>query len=153
MMNKTKLICETPIYKVMLVRESNIPIAKKSIQSPEDAAKIMMDYLKGTDREHFVGMYLNAANNLITIHTISIGILNSSLVHPREVFKMACMVNAAAIVVAHNHPSGNIEPSAEDLSITRQLVEAGKILGIPLHDHIIVTEENGFMSFAERNLI
>ena len=152
-MNKTKLICETPIYKVMLVRESNIPIAKKSIQSPEDAAKIMMDYLKGTDREHFVGMYLNAANNLITIHTISIGILNSSLVHPREVFKMACMVNAAAIVVAHNHPSGNIEPSAEDLSITRQLVEAGKILGIPLHDHIIVTEENGFMSFAERNLI
>ena len=152
-MNKTKLICETPIYKVMLVRESTMSITRKSIQSPEDAANIMMDYLRGTDREHFVGIYLNASNVLITIHTVSIGILNSSLVHPREVFKMACMVNAAAIIVAHNHPSGNIEPSAEDLSITRQLVEAGKILGIPLHDHIIVTEENGFMSFAERNLI
>ena len=100
-----------------------------------------------------MGIYLNASNVLITIHTVSIGILNSSLVHPREVFKMACIVNAAAIIVAHNHPSGNIEPSAEDLSITRQLVEAGKILGIPLHDHIIVTEENGYMSFAERNLI
>jgi DNA repair protein RadC len=152
-MNKTKLICETPIYKVMLVRESNIPVEKKSIQSPEDAAKIMMDYLRGTDREHFVGMYLNTTNALITIHTISIGILNSSLVHPREVFKMACMVNAAAVIVCHNHPSGNIEPSAEDLSITKQLVEAGKILGIPLHDHIIVTDGNGYMSFAERNLI
>jgi DNA repair protein RadC len=152
-MNKSKLICETPIYKVMLVRESSIPIVRNSIQSPEDAAKIVLDYLRGTDREHFVGIYLNASNVLITIHTVSIGILNSSLVHPREVFKMACIVNAAAIIVAHNHPSGNIEPSAEDLSITRQLVEAGKILGIPLHDHIIVTEENGYMSFAERNLI
>jgi len=152
-MNKSKLICETPIYKVMLVRESSIPIVRNSIQSPEDAAKIVFDYLRGTDREHFVGIYLNASNVLITIHTVSIGILNSSLVHPREVFKMACIVNAAAIIVAHNHPSGNIEPSAEDLSITRQLVEAGKILGIPLHDHIIVTEENGYMSFAERNLI
>ena len=152
-MNKSNLICETPIYKVMLVRESSIPIVRNSIQSPEDAAKIVLDYLRGTDREHFVGIYLNASNVLITIHTVSIGILNSSLVHPREVFKMACIVNAAAIIVAHNHPSGNIEPSAEDLSITRQLVEAGKILGIPLHDHIIVTEENGYMSFAERNLI
>jgi DNA repair protein RadC len=137
-MNKTKLICETPIYKVMLVRESNIPVTKKSIQSPEDAAKIMMDYLRGTDREHFVGMYLNTTNALITVHTISIGILNSSLVHPREVFKMACMVN---------------EPSSEDISITKQLVEAGKILGIPLHDHIIVTDGNGYMSFADRGLL
>jgi DNA repair protein RadC len=152
-MNKTKLICETPIYKVMLVRESNMPVAKKSIQSPEDAAKIMMDYLRGTDREHFVGMYLNATNALITIHTISIGILNSSLVHPREVFKMACMVNAAAVIVSHNHPSGNVEPSSEDISITKQLVDAGKILGIPLHDHIIVTDENSYMSFADRGLL
>jgi DNA repair protein RadC len=93
-MNKSKLICETPIYKVMLVRESSIPIVRNSIQSPEDAAKIVLDYLRGTDREHFVGIYLNASNVLITIHTVSIGILNSSLVHPREVFKMACIVNA-----------------------------------------------------------
>ena len=137
-MNKTKLICETPIYKVMLVRESNIPVAKKTIQSPEDAAKIMMDYLRGTDREHFVGMYLNATNALITIHTISIGILNSSLVHPREVFKMACIVNAAAVIISHNHPSGNLEPSADDLRITELMKEAGKLMGIKVLDHLIV---------------
>jgi DNA repair protein RadC len=152
-MNKTKLICETPIYKVMLVRESSVPVSKKQIQSPEDAAKIVMDYLRGADREHFVGLYMNSTNILITVHTISVGILNSSLVHPREVFKMACMVNAAAVIVAHNHPSGNTEPSSEDISITKQLVEAGKILGIAVHDHIIVTEENGFLSFADRRLI
>jgi DNA repair protein RadC len=69
------------------------------------------------------------------------------------VFKVALMLNAASVIVAHNHPSGNIEPSAEDLSITKQLVEAGKILGIPLHDHIIVAERGGFMSFAERGLV
>jgi DNA repair protein RadC len=100
-----------------------------------------------------VGLYLNSANRLIGIHTISMGILNSSLVHPREVFKLAYMMSAASIIISHNHPSGNVEPSSEDLAITKQLVEAGKILGIPLHDHIIVTERNGFVSFAERGLL
>jgi DNA repair protein RadC len=152
-MNTTKLICKTPIYKVMLVRESHTPVADRYIQSPEDAAKVVTEYLRGADREHFVGLYLNAANYLITVHTISIGILNSSLAHPREVFKMALMVNAATVIVAHNHPSGNIEPSVEDISITKQLVDAGKIIGISLHDHIIVAEGIGYMSFAERNLI
>jgi DNA repair protein RadC len=105
------------------------------------------------DREHFLGLYLNSANGLITVYTVSVGTLNASLVHPREVFKMALMVNAASVIVAHNHPSGNAEPSSEDVALTRQLVEAGQILGIPLHDHIIITEENGYTSFAERGLI
>jgi DNA repair protein RadC len=74
-------------------------------------------------------------------------------VHPREVFKLAYLLNAAAVVVSHNHPSGNIEPSSEDISITKQLVEAGKILGIPLHDHVIVSEHNYYTSFAERGLL
>ncbi len=152
-MKKQKLVCETPIYKVMLVREASISIPNKSIQTPEDAARIVTEYLSGVDREHFVGLYLNSANNLIAIHTVSVGTLNSSLVHPREVFKLALMVNAASVIVSHNHPSGNIEPSSEDIAITKQLVEAGKILGVPLHDHIIVTEGNGFTSFVERGLI
>ena len=121
-------------------------------RSPEDAAKIVREHLQGADREHFVGLYLNSANNLIGLHTISVGILNSSLVHPREVFKLAYMMNAASLIVSHNHPSGNSEPSSEDISMTKQLVEAGKILGIPLHDHIIITENNGYTSFAERGL-
>ena len=152
-MKKPKIVCETPLYKVVLVHEANIPIAHRSIRSPEDAAKIISDYLQGADREHFIGLYLNSANYVIGIHTISVGILNSSLVHPREVFKLAYMMNAVSIIIAHNHPSGNSEPSSEDITMTKQLVEAGKILGIPLHDHIIVTEHNGYVSFAERGLL
>src|SRR6185436_2586896 len=110
------------------------------------AAKLVRGYLCGVDREHFVGLYLDSSNKLIAIHTISVGILNSSLVHPREVFKIAYMVNAAGVIVAHNHPSGNTEPSGEDLRITKQLVDGGKLLGIPLHDHIIVTDSGGFVS-------
>lgn len=152
-MRRPKIVCETPVYKVMLVQDSALPVSNKCIRGPEDAAKIVNDYLKGADREHFVGLYLNSANALIAIHTVSVGTLNSSLVHPREVFKLALMVNAASVIVAHNHPSGNAEPSQEDLAVTKQLVEAGKILGIPIHDHLITTCGTQYTSLAERGLI
>jgi DNA repair protein RadC len=147
------MVFETPVYKVMLVHEGSVHTPDRAINAPEDAVRIVVEYLRGVDREHMVGLYLNSANRLIGLHTISMGILNSSLVHPREVFKLAYMMNAASIIISHNHPSGNTEPSSEDLAITKQLVEAGKILGIPLHDHIIVTEHNGYTSFAERGLL
>ena len=152
-MKRDKLVFQTPVYKVMLVHETNVSASERYIRSPEDAVKIVIDYLHGVDREHMVGLYLNSANRLIGIHTVTIGILNSSLVHPREVYKLAYMMNAASIIISHNHPSGNVEPSSEDIAITKQLAEAGKILGIPLHDHIIVTENNGYTSFAERGLL
>ena len=152
-MKRPKVVWETPVYKVMLVHDANVSISEKYIRSPEDAVRIVAEYLRGVDREHFIGLYLNSANRLIGMHTISIGILNSALVHPREVYKLAYMMSAASVIVSHNHPSGNVEPSSEDITITKQLVEAGKILGIPLHDHIIVTESNGFVSFAERGLL
>jgi DNA repair protein RadC len=152
-MKRPKVVWETPVYKVMLVHDANVEISEKYIRSPEDAVRIVVEYLRGVDREHFIGLYLNSANRLIGMHTISMGILNSSLVHPREVYKLAYMMSAASVIVSHNHPSGNVEPSGEDIAITKQLVEAGKILGIPLHDHIIVTERNGFVSFAERGLL
>jgi len=152
-MKTTTKVFQTPIYKVMLVHESSVTVEKRQINNPTDVAKIVIDYLRGVDREHFVGLYLNSANRLIGMHTISIGILNSSLVHPREVYKLAYLMNAASVIISHNHPSGNIEPSSEDLAITRQLVDAGKILGIPLHDHVIVSELNGYTSFAERGLL
>jgi len=151
-MRKPKVVCETPVYKVILVQDSAVPVANKYIRAPEDATKIINGYLQGADREHFVGLYLNSANALIAIHTVSVGTLNSSLVHPREVFKLALMVNAASVIVAHNHPSGNAEPSQEDLAVTKQLVEAGKILGIPIHDHIIAARDT-YTSFAERGLL
>lgn len=152
-MRRPKTVCETPVYKVMLVQDSALPVTNKCIRGPKDAAKIVNDYLKGADREHFVGLYLNSANALIAIHTVSVGTLNSSLVHPREVFKLALMVNAASVIVAHNHPSGNAEPSQEDIAVTRQLVEAGKIIGVPIHDHIITTGGTTYASLVERGLI
>jgi len=89
---------------------------------------------------------------MIGFEIITEGILNSSLVHPREIFRGAIVATCASIIIAHNHPSGNPEPSSEDIQITKQVTEAGKIIGIPLHDHIIFTEE-AFTSFAERGLI
>ncbi len=142
---------ETPVYKVMLVQDRSVR-AEPCIHGPEDAAKVVINYLRGVDREHFVGLYLNGANRIIGIHTITIGILNSSLVHPREVFKPAILSNATGIILAHNHPSGDPEPSLEDRRITNQIAEAGRLLGIPLLDHIIIGE-NRYFSFKDEYLI
>jgi DNA repair protein RadC len=103
-------------------------------------------------KEHFKLIVLNTRNKIIGISNISTGTLNTSLVHPREVFKDAIIKNAASVVLAHNHPSGDTEPSENDLTITKRLVEAGKILGIEVLDHIIITK-TGFFSFKEKGLI
>lgn len=92
--------------------------------------------------------WLNSANRVVGFEVVSEGTLNSSLVHPREVFRGAIVETAASIIISHNHPSGNPQPSTEDLGITRQLQEASKVIGIPLHDHIIFTDET-YYSFAE----
>ena len=100
----------------------------------------------------FIVFWLNSANKVTGFEIISEGILNSSVVHPREVFRGAIVATAASIIIAHNHPSDNPEPSQEDIVITRQLVESGKITGIPIHDHIIFAG-NTYLSFAERGLL
>lgn len=127
------------------------------IQSKEAAdspAKVLayLDFIRKADREHFVALYMNARNQVIAVDTISIGTLSASLVHPREVFKGALLFNAAAVVVAHNHPSGDSTPSAEDKSTTSRLVRAGELLGVPLLDHLVVVQESHF-SFKEAGLI
>lgn len=147
-----RLVFEIPVYKVMVVHDSSL-LVEPMIHTPEDAARVVQKHLQGVDREHFVGLYLSASNRLIAVHTVSVGTLNSSMVHPREVFKLALLLSAASVIVSHNHPSGNLEPSREDIEITRQLAEAGKILGIPLHDHVIVNEHIGYTSLAERGLL
>jgi DNA repair protein RadC len=100
-------------------------------------------------REHFVGFYLNARNQLLARSLISIGSLSASIVHPREVFVPAIEKSAAGIIVAHNHPSGDPEPSPEDVSVTRRLADAGELLGIELLDHVVVAAR-GFVSFKAR---
>lgn len=122
------------------------------IKNPQSVAKAIHAGIKDKAKEHFKLILLNTRNKIIGISTISIGSINASIVHPREVFKDAMMHNAYSVVLAHNHPSGDSEPSEDDLTITKRLVEAGKILGIEVIDHIIITK-NGFFSFKEKGLI
>jgi DNA repair protein RadC len=110
------------------------------IDSPEKAVAQLAD-IRDKKQEYFVAITLDGANRLIAKRIITIGILTSSLVHPREVFAEAVPDRAASIIVAHNHPSGNLEPSEADKSVTRRLIEAGKVLGINFIDHLIITKD------------
>ena len=121
------------------------------IRGPEDVARLL-PRMKHFEREHFVVALLNARHEVISVETISVGSLNASIVHPREVFKPAVLESAASVVLVHNHPSGDPEPSEEDLSITKRLVEVGELLGIGVLDHIIVASR-GMVSFRSRQLL
>ena len=126
------------IISLKLVRESSLLYRPRKIHGPKDAYELVRNTLEDADRETFMVIYLNTKNEPTAIHTVSVGTLNSSLVHPREVFKAALMVNTSSLILAHNHPSGDPEPSREDIDITRRLVEAGNILGIQILDHLVV---------------
>src|SRR4029077_16254310 len=104
---------------------------------PRGAEPMLRQYIGESDREMFVVALLTIRHRLIGLHTVSVGCLTSSLVHPREVFKPAILSGSAALLVAHNHPSGDPEPSAEDVALTRRLSAAGQLLGIEVLDHVI----------------
>ncbi len=122
------------------------------IHSPNDAAMIVMEEMKRLKKENFRIMALNTKNHVVAVETISIGNLNSSIVHPRELFRQAIRHAAAGIILVHNHPSGDSTPSREDLLITERIVEAGKIMGIEVLDHIIVAGD-GYLSFREEDIL
>ena len=143
-----------PIYRISLVRESNIQLDRAQLRSSESASKVLRSYLGDTDREHFVVILLDRKNRMIGINTVSIGSLTASIVHPREVMKPAILSNAAAVVLGHNHPSGDPQPSHEDKSLTRRLVEAGKALGIDVLDHIVIGDgTTQYFSFADEGIL
>lgn len=122
-----------------------------SLDSPETIFNFLKEKIGSEKKEYFIIMFIDSKNKLI-IDDVSVGILNASLVHPREVFKKAILNNASHVVVAHNHPSGDPSPSNEDIDTTKRLIDAGKILGISIIDHLIITE-SGFVSLKEMNLI
>lgn len=123
----------------------------RHVTRPEDILPHIA-YLKEKRQEHFVCITLNGAGEILDIRTITLGLLNHSLVHPREVFADAITDRAASIICVHNHPSGSLDPSPQDIAITTQLKEAGSLLGIQLIDHIIVTK-TGYLSMKERGLL
>jgi DNA repair protein RadC len=122
------------------------------IRRPEDAAVAIGKELSAARKEHFCTLYLDTRNRVIRKETISIGTLNASLVHPREVFQPAVECSAASVILVHNHPSGEAEPSREDLLLTKRLVSAGEIMGIDVLDHVIVAKRS-FVSLRERKLM
>lgn len=148
------LFSGTPLFTTRLVREGTFHFpTREQVRSPADVAAVLSAYFDSRDREEFVACFLDTANTLTGLHVASVGGLAVSIVEPRQVFKAAVLANASALVVAHNHPSGNPEPSREDVAVTKQLVEAGRVMGIPVHDHLILTEGGRYTSLAERGLI
>ena len=138
-----------PIYQVRLVRDGSQPTARKKVDSPSTAAQVLQQYLDGADREHFVVLLLDTQNQIIGIHTVTVGTLDASLVHPREVFKTAILANAASVLLAHNHPSGDPTPSPDDSVLTTRLRSAGTLLGVEVLDHIVVGDVSRYYSFRE----
>lgn len=124
---------------------------KITVKSPQDILKSVRSLLKGKKKEHFLVLSLDTRNHLIGTHKVSIGSLDCSIVHPREVFKEAIADSAASVIFVHNHPSGDPTPSTDDIQLTKRLTEAGEILGIEVLDHIIVCDED-YLSMKARNL-
>jgi len=139
-----------PLYRVTLVREStatklpSIPVRKSS-----EAAAILRPLFAGLDREQFVVLLLDAQHKPIGLNLVSIGSLTASVIHARECFKAAILANAAAVILSHNHPSGALEPSAEDVELSRRLREAGELLGIRVLDSIVLGEGDSIYSFVD----
>lgn len=141
------------IVTIKLVRETSVLYQNRTINSPSDSANLLEEFLENSDREKFLVLCLDTKQQPTTIHTVSVGTLNSSLVHPREVFKVAILSNSNAIILAHCHPSGLPEQSREDVEVTKRLVQAGKILGIEVLDHIIIGSNSRFISFKEKGIL
>jgi len=135
------------VKRALKIQEETLPI----INSVKDVVAQAV-YMRDKTREHFMAIYLNARNELVFKKDMFIGTLNANLVHPREIFAEAFRQNAASVILAHNHPSGDPEPSEDDLTITKRIIEAGKIMGIDVLDHIIITKSKVF-SFKEKKLI
>ncbi len=149
----TKTPTSIPVYRVNLVREGQLSCCERHLRSSAAASAVLRDYLADTDREHFVIVMLDQKNKVIGINTVSVGSLTASVVHPREVYKPLILSNAASVILGHNHPSGDPLPSKEDRAITTKLVDAGRLLGIAVLDHIVVGEEGQYFSFANEGLL
>lgn len=153
MNNSNKQAKRVNIVSIKMVREGSILYESRNINSPEIAAELGRKFIENSDREELIVCCLDTKNQPLSISVASIGSLNSSIVHPREVFKVAVLSNAASIIVFHNHPSGDTSPSTEDISVTNRLKEAGNIIGIKLIDHIIIGSDGRYTSLKEEGII
>ena len=141
------------MYELKVVRERRPGYGPASaIRTSAEVYAAFRARFEAADREEFLALFLDGKNHVQGFHVVSVGTLTASLVHPREVYKAAILANAAALIVVHGHPSGNPEPSAEDVAITRRLKEAGELLGIGLLDHVVIGDGR-YVSFADQGLL
>ena len=149
-MDKKKILAKrVGIVSLKLVKESSVLYETRTVSNPYDAYNLIKNFLIDSDREKFVVACLDTKKQPVNISVVSIGSVNSAIVHPREVFKVAMLSNASKIICFHNHPSGNLKCSKEDENITNRLKECGEILGIELVDHIIIGDNDTYFSFKE----
>jgi len=145
-----------PIFKHLFVKVKIVRDGYKAgpvIKSPENVIKSIEDMIIDRDREVFIVLHLNARNTVVAIEEVSVGSVDATIVHPREVFKAALLCNASSVILVHNHPSGNTAPSEDDKNLTKKLIDGGEILGIEVLDHVIVGNEGNYLSFKDSGLI
>ena len=141
-------------YRLLLVKDGTVPTSwDRQLRQSRDVADLMADVVAGLDREAFFVVLLDGKNRASGINLVSLGSLTAALVHPREVFKAAIAGSAAALVLVHNHPSGDPSPSSEDLAITKRLCDVGDLVGIRVLDHIVLGEAGAFRSLADEGLL
>jgi DNA repair protein RadC len=139
-------------FKICMVKENDIDYPDVNISFPQTVADLVAKYVGTPDREMFIVLAVNTRNKIVGIHTVSVGSLDTSIVHPREVFKFAILANASSIIVAHNHPSGDTTPSSDDIELTKRLKQASEILAIDLLDHIVLGHDGQYLSFRDKGL-
>jgi len=141
------------IVKIQMVRDGTLEYGKKAIKGPQDLAELGQKFIQNADREIFLLVCLNTRNHINCIHVVSIGTVNAALVAPREIMKIAILSSASGIACIHNHPSGDPDPSSNDIQITDRIAECGKLFGIDLIDHVIIADDGKYESLREKGLI
>jgi len=145
------------IFRVTLVRDRHMQFEQKGLLNSQDAQEVLQRLIQThgqPDREQFCVVLLNSKNKIIGLNIVSTGDLSSATVHPREVLKPAILANAASLILCHNHPSGDLTPSSEDIAMTKRIIKAAKVMGIRIHEHLIISMyDNSYYSFADNGLI
>jgi DNA repair protein RadC len=145
------------IYRISLVKDGSVSFGKSRLNNAQQAQVLIQNLIltKGqSDREQFAVALLNSKNEMIGLNIVSVGSLTTAPIHPREVVKPAILANAAAMILCHNHPSNDVQPSADDFDVTRNIIKAAKVIGITIHDHIIINmEDTRYYSFADQGII
>ena len=141
------------IVKIKMVKDGSVPYGQRQITGPKNLAELGLKLLKNADREMFILVCLNIRNYVNCIHIVSIGTLSQSIVSGREILKTVLLSNSASIAFVHNHPSGIVEPSTEDIEVTHKLVECAAVFDIQVLDHVIVADDDKYVSLAERGVL